>query len=64
MDQATDPEARDLVSGSALEEARAAGDLAVAEPGGPAALARQEVAAVPACGILVRPPAVVAVLAV
>jgi len=58
VDQATDPEARDLVSGSALEEARAAGELVVAEPGGAGVLVRLELA--PACGTPARPAAAVA----
>ena len=58
MDQATDPEARDLVSGSALEEARAAGELVVAEPGEVGVLVRLELA--PACGTPARPAAAVA----
>lgn len=60
--QDTDPEARDPVSGWAVAvEVREAGEQVEAEPGA-AVLVRQEVAAVPACGIRVRPAAVVAVL--
>ncbi len=63
VDRGTDPEARDPVSGWAVAvEVREAGGLVEAEPGA-AVLVRQEVAAVPACGIRVRPAAVVAVLA-
>jgi hypothetical protein len=57
VDQGTDPEARDLVSGWAAAVAVRAAVEQVAAP------ARQEVAAVPTYGIRVPPAAVVAVLA-
>jgi hypothetical protein len=61
VDQGTDPVARDPVSGWVVVEARAAGELVAAEREGAAAPVRQEVAAVPACGIRVPPAAVAAV---
>ena len=63
VDRGTDPEARDPVSGWVVVEAPAAAEQVVAEPAGAGLLVRLEVAAVPACGIRVRPAAVVAVLA-